>query len=185
VRIIAGEWRGRRLAVPEGIRPMLDRERERLFAILGDRIGDARFLDLFSGTGAVGLEAASRGAALVVAVENGRKVLPVLRRNVAALAPGDRHQLMEISVFSLLDPDPFDIVVAAPPFPLLRDAGWTGRFQDLFGRIVTKWLIPGGIFVLEMPAGMDPAELSGLGAAEDTRKTGASRLSFWSRPVSG
>lgn len=185
MRIIAGEWRGRRLEVPEGIRPMLDRERERLFAILADRVPDARVLDLFSGTGAIGLEALSRGAARVVAVENGRRVLPVLRRNVAAFAPGDRHQLMEISAFSLLDPEPFDIVVAAPPFPLLRDSRWTGRFQDLFSRIVTKWLDPAGIFVLEMPAEMDPAALTGLGPAEDTRKTGASRLAFWSPPVSG
>jgi 16S rRNA (guanine966-N2)-methyltransferase len=185
VRIIAGEWRGRRLAVPEKIRPMLDRERERLFAILADRIEGARVLDLFAGTGAIGLEALSRGAAEVVAVENGRKVLKVIARNVEALGASDRHRLLRISAFSLPDLGAFDVAVAAPPFPLLRDPDWRARFQDLFGDLVRNRLHPGGIFVLEMPARLDPAELTGLGPAEDTRKTAASRISFWSRPVSG
>jgi len=184
VRIIAGEWRGRKLAVPDGIRPMLDRERERLFAILGERVDGACVLDLFSGTGAIGLEALSRGADRTISVENGRKVLPVLKENLATLAPGDRHRLIEISAFTLPDLGPFDIVIAAPPFPLLRDPDWRQRFQDLFGRIAENWLIPGGDFVLEMPADMDPDELAGLGPAEDTRRTAASRLAFWSRPVS-
>jgi len=164
---------------------MLDRERERLFAILGDRIEGARVLDLFAGTGAIGFEALSRGAALVVAVENGRRVLPVTRRNAAALGAGERHRIVPASAFSLPDLDPFDIVIAAPPFPLLRDESWRGRFQDLFGAVLHRWLAPGGIFVLEMPARLDAADLTGLGPAEDTRKTAASRISFWSRPVSG
>ncbi|MHC4939039.1 MAG: RsmD family RNA methyltransferase [Planctomycetota bacterium] len=185
MRIIAGEWRGRKLAVPEGVRPMLDRERERLFAILGERVAGARVLDLFSGTGAIGLEALSRGAAVTVSVENGHRVLPILKKNVAALAPGDRHRLVEVSAFQLPDLEPFDLVIAAPPFPLLRDLAWRERFQGLFGRILGTWLTPGGEFVLEMPAEMDPGELTGLGPPEDTRRTAASRLAFWSRPVSG
>jgi len=164
---------------------MLDRERERLFAILGDRVPGARFLDLFSGTGAVGLEALSRGADFVLAVENGRRVIPVLKRNVAALEPGGRHRLGELSAFSLDRLEPFDVAVAAPPFPLLREKAWRGRFSDLFGRITGPWLSPGGIFVLEMPADLDPEEVAGLGPPADTRKTAASRLSFWPKPVSG
>ncbi|MEM8882796.1 MAG: RsmD family RNA methyltransferase [Planctomycetota bacterium] len=185
MRIIAGEWRRRRLSVPDGIRPMLDRERERLFAILGERIEGARVLDLFSGTGAIGLEALSRGAAFCASVENGRKVLPVLRANLALVEPGDRHRLIETSVFHLTALDPFDVVIAAPPFPLLHDEAWRARFQDLFGRILEEWLEPGGIFVLEMPAELDPEQLTNLGPPADTRKTAASRLAFWSRPVSG
>ena len=67
---------------------------------------------------------------------------------------------------------------------LLRDPDFDSRFQDLFGRIMESWLVPGGIFVLEMPAELDPAEVTSLGPAEDTRKTAASRLAFWTRPVS-
>ena len=185
MRIIAGDWRGRKLEVPDGIRPMLDRERERLFAILGPSIAGARVLDLFSGTGAIGLEALSRGAARCTSMENGRRVLPVLRRNVAQFDTAERHRLIPLSAFRLdnLPPgDPYDIVIAAPPFPLLRDEGWRERFHALFRSILTEVLIPGGIFVLEMPARLDPAEVTGLGPAQDRRKTAASVIAFWTRP---
>jgi len=186
MRIIAGEWRGRKLEVPDGIRPMLDRERERLFAILGPRIEGARVLDLFSGTGAIGLEALSRGAAHCIAVENGHRVLPVLRRNVSRFDTGDRHRVIPLSAFRVADlpsRDPFDIALAAPPFPLLRDPDWQERCHSLFRGIVHELLIPGGIFVLEMPAELDPAEVSGLGPAEDRRRTAASVIAFWTRPA--
>jgi len=184
VRIIAGEWRGRKLIVPDGIRPMLDRERQKLFSILGNLIEDARVMDLFSGTGAIGFEALSRGAASCTSVENGRKVLPTLRRNRDMLAPGDRHRLVEASVFDLPSMGPFDIVIAAPPFPLLRDEQWQKRFHLLFGRVAGEWLAPGGTFVLEMPEDLNPEDLTNLGPAEDSRRTASSRIAFWSRPVS-
>jgi len=187
MRIIAGEWRGRKLEVPAGIRPMLDRERERLFSILGPGIAGARVLDLFSGSGAIGLEALSRGAALCTSVENGRRVLPVLRRNVSQFDTGDRHRLIPLSAFRLEDlpaGDPYDIVIAAPPFPLLRDEGWRERFHALFHRILTETLVPGGVFVLELPAELDPAAATGLGPAEDRRRTASSAIAFWSRPRS-
>lgn len=186
MRIIAGEWRGRKLEVPPGIRPMLDRERERLFAILGPDIAGTRFLDVFSGTGAIGLEALSRGAAHCTSIENGRRVLPVLRRNVDALSPGERHLLAPISAFRLSEfpiPQRFDIAVAAPPFPLLRDEYWRERFWTLFRHIASEMLVPAGIFVLEMPDGLDPAELTGLGPAEDRRRTASSVIAFWTTPV--
>ena len=172
------------MAVPEGIRPMLDRERERLYAIIGPDIEGARVLDLFSGTGAVGFEALSRGAALCVSVENGRKVLPTLKKNRHMLAPGDRHRLVEASAFDVPPLGTFDLAIAAPPFPLLRDERFRARFHLLFGRVAHEWLIPGGVFVLEMPEVMDPAELTDLGPAEDSRRTASSRIAFWSRPVS-
>jgi len=162
MRIIAGEWRGRKLEVPDGIRPMLDRERERLFAILGPRIEGAH------------------------AVENGHRVLPVLRRNVSRFDTGDRHRVIPLSAFRVADlpsRDPFDIALAAPPFPLLRDPDWQERCHSLFRGIVHELLIPGGIFVLEMPADLDPEEVSGLGPAEDRRRTAASVIAFWTRPA--
>ncbi|MHC4955638.1 MAG: RsmD family RNA methyltransferase [Planctomycetota bacterium] len=185
MRIIAGEWRGRKLEVPPGIRPMLDRERERLFSILGPAIEGARVLDLFSGSGAIGLEALSRGAAHCTSVENGRRVLPVLRRNTELLGPGDRHILLPISAFRIADlpqHDRFDFAVAAPPFPLLRDDVWRERFHGLFRAILSEFLVPGGIFVLEMPAELDPDAASGLGPEQNRRKTGASLIAFWSAP---
>ena len=75
-------------------------------------------------------------------------------------------------------------MIAAPPFPLLRDGEWRDRFHALFAQILSKVLTPGGIFVLEMPAELDPAEVTGLGPAEDRRKTASSVIAFWTRPGS-
>jgi len=186
MRIIAGEWRGRKLEVPAGIRPMLERERARMFAILGPRIEGARVLDLFSGTGAIGLEALSRGAAHCTSVENGHRVLPVLRRNAAHVGADKNHSIVPISAFRLDDlpnTEPYDIAIAAPPFPLLRDREWLERLHAMFAGITQKMLAPGGIFVLEMPAELDPAAVSGLGPAEDQRRTASSMIAFWSRPA--
>jgi len=87
VRIVAGRWRGRPLCVPRGraVRPTADRVREAVFDLLGDAVEGASVLDLFAGTGALGLEALSRGAACAVLVESGRGALAALRRNVEAL----------------------------------------------------------------------------------------------------
>jgi 16S rRNA G966 N2-methylase RsmD len=86
MRITSGIWGGRQVCVPKGpVRPTQDRVREALFSILQSRIGGASFLDLYAGSGAVGLDALSRGAARVCWVEGDRKVFDVLRRNVCAL----------------------------------------------------------------------------------------------------
>jgi 16S rRNA (guanine966-N2)-methyltransferase len=184
MRIIAGVWRGRRLEVPPGIRPMQDRERERLFSVLGDRVADAAFLDVFAGSGAIGLEALSRGARLLTAVENGRRVLPVLRRNAEALGAGERLRLLPISAFGLPrsgEPGPgtVDLAVAAPPFPLLLDEALRPRFQGLFRHLAQRIVRPGGVFVLEHPRGLDPLLPCPWGPPTDTRRTAASALSFF------
>jgi 16S rRNA (guanine(966)-N(2))-methyltransferase RsmD len=170
MRIIAGTWRGRRLEVPPGIRPMQDRERERLFSILGDRVPGAALLDVFAGSGAVSLEALSRGARLATLVENGRKVLPVLKRNLEAMGAGTRARVVPISAFGLpRSGEPglgtVDIAVCTPPFPLLADDA------------------PGATFVLEHPVRLDPAAASGLGPPRDTRRTAGSALSLWETPA--
>jgi 16S rRNA (guanine966-N2)-methyltransferase len=186
MRIIGGEWRGRRLEVPEGIRPMLDRERERLFGVLGARVEGAAVLDVFAGSGAISLEALSRGARLATLVENGHRVLPVLRRNLEALGAGPRARLLPISAFGLpKSGEPgqgsVEIAVATPPFPLLEDAALRLRFETLFLYIARSLLVPGGILVIEHPEKLDPSGL-GLGAPGDTRRTAASALSFWDAP---
>lgn len=186
MRIIAGEWRGRKLEAPPGARPMLDRERERLFGVLGERVAGAAFLEVFAGSGTISLEALSRGARLATLVENGHRVLPVLRRNVESLGAGERVRLLPISAFGLpKSGEPgqgtVDVAVACPPFPLVRDAALRPRFHTLFLYIRRNLLAPGGVFVLEHPRDLDPAEASGLGPPTDTRRTAASAISFWDR----
>lgn len=126
-RIIAGAWRSRRLKFPElpGIRPSPDRVRETLFNWLRDVVAGARCLDLFAGSGALGLEALSRGAAAVLLVDRERLVLEALRAHLARLgATGGETWHGDALGFLQGTPRPFDIVFLDPPFdsPLLAQA---------------------------------------------------------------
>ncbi|PLK24883.1 16S rRNA (guanine(966)-N(2))-methyltransferase RsmD [Porphyrobacter sp. TH134] len=122
MRIIAGEWRGRRLAAPkgEGTRPTADRARETLFAMLTSRLGDFEGLqvaDLFAGSGALGLEALSRGAAHCLFVEQDRAAVDVIRANVATLGAQARSRVEVGSVMQLrAAPRPLDLILADPPY---------------------------------------------------------------------
>jgi 16S rRNA (guanine966-N2)-methyltransferase len=98
VRITGGTWRGRRLEVPEGIRPTTELARKAAFDILGEAVRGARVLDACAGSGAYGLEALSRGAAHATFVEADRKVAEVLRENAERLGAGERAALQESSV---------------------------------------------------------------------------------------
>jgi 16S rRNA (guanine966-N2)-methyltransferase len=127
VRIVGGLARGRRLAAPaRGTRPTSDRVREALFNSLAGltELEGARLLDLYAGTGAVGLEALSRGAAEAVFVESGRAALGVLRRNVETVGlPGAR--VIDRSAAGYLSgpaEGPFDVVFADPPYAIEDDA---------------------------------------------------------------
>ncbi len=122
LRIIAGELRGRRLAVPPGrrVRPTADRVREALFSILGAAVPGARVLDPYAGTGALGLEALSRGAATVTFLEPDREALDCLRRNVARLGVEDRSRIVPGRAERLLlgagIGGPFDLVLVDAPY---------------------------------------------------------------------
>jgi 16S rRNA (guanine966-N2)-methyltransferase len=123
MRVIAGTHRGRRLRGPLGaaVRPTSDRVREALFSILGPRVAGCRFLDLYAGTGAVGIEALSRGAAHVTSVETNREALALLRRNVADCGMADRVMVRGHTVQQFLrQPDrwngPYDVLFADPPY---------------------------------------------------------------------
>ncbi|WJZ02481.1 16S rRNA (guanine(966)-N(2))-methyltransferase RsmD [Corynebacterium freiburgense] len=126
-RIISGEARGRKIKVPpEGTRPTSDRAREGLFSSLQVRFGfqGAKVLDLFSGSGALGLEAASRGAEAVVLVENDRKAVEVIRHNVGVV----KHpnvSIVEQKASTYLASAPrnyFTMVLADPPYELADSA---------------------------------------------------------------
>jgi 16S rRNA (guanine966-N2)-methyltransferase len=119
MRVIAGKARGCRLkSVPgRGTRPITDRAKSALFNILGADVEGSRFLDLFAGTGGVGIEALSRSAAEVVFVERSRAALRTIRENLAHTGLSEGSQIEQADVFEYLTrlPVPFDYVYVAPP----------------------------------------------------------------------
>nr|WP_240905543.1 16S rRNA (guanine(966)-N(2))-methyltransferase RsmD [Thiorhodococcus mannitoliphagus] len=150
LRIVGGRYRGRRLPVPDhpGLRPTADRTRETLFNWLTPVVAGARCLDAFAGSGALGLEAASRGAAEVVMLERAAGVLRQLQVNVRTLgATGiSLHQVDALNWLSAPAAEPFDIVFLDPPFA-----------EDLLGTAVDLlasqgWVAPGSRVYLEAPS---------------------------------
>ena len=141
MRIVAGEWRGRKLTAPKGeaTRPTADRTRETLFSMLASRLGsfeDLAVADLFAGSGALGLEALSRGAGHCLFVENDGAALDTIRANVAALKARDRATVQAGSVMSLGPAkQPHDLILLDPPYETgagyvalerLTRLGWIG-----------------------------------------------------------
>lgn len=121
MRIIAGRWRGHRLKTlrGRGIRPTTDRVREAWMAALGGEVDDARVLDLFAGSGALGLEALSRGASEVVFVERARGSLKILRENIRHLGAEEECKVVAGDAMAFarrLEPQEFDLVLADPPY---------------------------------------------------------------------
>jgi 16S rRNA (guanine966-N2)-methyltransferase len=171
VRIVAGSAKGRRLASPAGAtRPTSDRAREALFnslTLLGDLDG-ARVLDLFAGTGAVGLEALSRGAAEAVFVESDRNAAEVLRRNIETVGlPGARLVKRPVAAFLAAPPDaPFDLVFADPPYALDDEA-----LAEILNTLAeAKWLADEAVVVVERSArGPGPRWPDGIEALRDRR----------------
>lgn len=146
LRIIGGQWRGRKLGFPDvdGLRPTGDRIRETLFNWLAPEIRGARCLDLFAGSGALGLEALSRGAGASLLVERDAKAAAQLRANLALLR-ADNGQLMQADALTLLrqgnSTAPFDVVFVDPPFQLnlwqavvdaLEAGGWLADEASIY-----------------------------------------------------
>jgi 16S rRNA (guanine966-N2)-methyltransferase len=153
VRIVGGTARGRRLAAPAtGTRPTSDRTREALFNTLASamQLDGAQVLDLYAGTGAVGLEALSRGASEAVLVEKSRAALAVLRRNVATVGlPGARVVARPVSAYLAEAPDdPFDVVFADPPYGV-ADSTVYGVIALL---VTGEWLASDAFVVIERSA---------------------------------
>jgi 16S rRNA (guanine(966)-N(2))-methyltransferase RsmD len=131
VRIIAGEFRSRRLKTIPGLatRPTPDRLRETLFDILGSRVVDAVFLDAYAGTGAVGIEALSRGARQAIFIERSRGAAQIIRENLASLGIENRALVVTASVASSLARYEADIVFLDPPYE--REAEYGFAFEAL------------------------------------------------------
>jgi 16S rRNA (guanine966-N2)-methyltransferase len=117
MRVVAGNLKGRRLHAPHGldVRPTADKIREALFQVLGDVEG-LRVLDLFAGTGALGIEAVSRGAAEAVFVDNDPRAIAVIRRNLQATGIQAHVHKWEALAFLATRPGPFDLVFLDPPY---------------------------------------------------------------------
>ena len=151
-RIIAGEWRRRRLAFPRlpGIRPSPDRVRETLFNWLQDHTTGASCLDLFAGSGALGFEALSRGAKAVVFVDREGDVAETLRTHLSRLKAGGGVVVQADALAWLAGaPSPFDIVFLDPPF----DAGLLPAIARLLER---GWLKPDALVYMEFAADQPP-----------------------------
>lgn len=121
MRIIAGQWRGRKLLPPDGMatRPTGDRVRETLFSMLASRLGSFEELavaDLYAGSGALGLEALSRGAAAACFVEQDPRALAAIRANVASLAAADQARIIGGAVERVRADRPFDLIFSDPPY---------------------------------------------------------------------
>jgi len=186
MRITGGEWGGRRIEVPDsGVRPTQDRVRQALFSALAARIPGCRFLDLFAGSGAVGLEALSRGALTVTWVERNPGVNRVLQANLEQLCPGAMPPQAEVvsgEVLAYLRAgvgSPKDLIFADPPYE--RD-GRTVWASVIFGALgePERWLAPGGLVILEeaedQPLGIPPG---GGWVLKAEKRYGGTRLRFW------
>ncbi len=146
LRIISGRYRGRRLKGPvsAGVRPTSDSLRETLFNILRSRVEGARVLDGYAGTGAIGLEALSRGATAVTFVERDRRALEVLRENVAACSAADACVIIRddfVGVGARHGVGPYDLVIVDPPSD-------TGPYEPSL-LDATARLAPAGVLVVE------------------------------------
>lgn len=176
MRIIAGEWRGRKLVAPKGdtTRPTADRTRETLFSMLMSRLGSFEELsvaDLFAGSGALGLEALSRGAAQCLFVENDANALKALRANIQTLGARERCDVRAASVLSLGPAKaPLDLIVMDPPY----DTGAGLVAIDKLGRL--GWIGPATWIALETGAGEDVA-VKGFALVAD-RKVGKAKITL-------
>ncbi|HET7649464.1 MAG TPA: 16S rRNA (guanine(966)-N(2))-methyltransferase RsmD [Gammaproteobacteria bacterium] len=165
-RIIGGNWRRRRLPFPPlpGIRPSPDRVRETLFNWLQGWLPGARCLDLFAGSGALGLEALSRGAASCVFVDQERAAIDALRAHVATLqAHGAGLIQADAMVYLSGSAQAFDLVFLDPPFA-----------SDLLPRVLARlstdgWLAPGARVYMECPAGHMPVLPAGWVMLRESR----------------
>ncbi len=180
LRIVGGEARGRRLHVPReaGVRPTSDRVKEALFNILGGRVAGSRVLDLFAGSGNLGLEALSRGAAHVTFVDRDRRCCRVIARNLADLGYGDRALVLPGDALAVLGDlaargERFDLIFLDPPYA-------AGLLEPALEAISQGCLLgEDGVAVAEHAARDRPPARVGRLARQEGRRYGDTALSFY------
>jgi 16S rRNA (guanine966-N2)-methyltransferase len=177
VRIVAGRFKGRTLKGPasSGVRPTSDGLRETLFNVLGHRVDGSRVLDGFAGTGAVGLEALSRGAARVTFVEKDPKAMAVIRHNIAKCGVASECDVLLADMQRVAERypgfGPFSLVFLDPPY----DLGGQEQILTYAGR----WVAPDGTLVLEHSKRHVPPERVGSLVRYRILQAGDSALSFY------
>ncbi|MDX3925645.1 MAG: 16S rRNA (guanine(966)-N(2))-methyltransferase RsmD [Shinella sp.] len=181
MRIVGGAFRGRSLATPktDDIRPTTDRTRESLFNILShshpQALDGTRVLDLFAGTGAVGLEALSRGARAALFVEQGVEGRGLIHTNIESLGVIGRAKIFRRDATSLGfvgTMEPFDLLFADPPYG-------RGLGEKALGAAARGgWLVPGALAILEERADVNPAAVEGFEPL-DIRTFGDTRMHFY------
>jgi len=178
LRITGGTLKGRRIEVPKGdfeIRPAMDRMRESLFSILGPLRGRS-FLDLFSGSGIIALEAASRGASPVACVERDRAKLGLLIQNVSIAPERVDCRCVPVERFVLRCERSYSVVFCDPPFPYAHKA-------ELVRSIADRGLVePGGLLLIHYPSEDTLPESHGALTMSDEREYGRSIVRFYTRP---
>jgi 16S rRNA (guanine(966)-N(2))-methyltransferase RsmD len=182
MRVIAGMLKGRRLKPPtwDGLRPTSDKLRETLFNILAPRIAGARVLDGYSGTGALGIEAISRGAARVTFVDNDRRAQALIADNIARCGVAGGYAIIRASVAVAIDDlgatpaEPFDIILLDPPYDDPQVAAVIAAGGDA--------LAPAGVLVLEHARRRAAPESAGRLVRVRQVTSGDSTLSFYSCP---
>lgn len=183
MRISGGEWGGRNLDVPKGdaVRPTQDRVREALFSMIQGELAGAAFLDLFAGSGSVGLDALSRGAARTTWVELLPKHAAVLRANIALVKAEGRGEIVVADAYRWLEGAGkgrrFDIAYADPPYALGAEKGFAKALAALAAGDVVK---AGGLFIAEMKSDQAPDEVVGWELVRD-RRYGQTRLAVYRR----
>lgn len=179
VRIIAGANKGRHLKTPKwsGLRPTSDKLRETLFNIVAARVPDSRVLDVFAGSGAIGLEALSRGASRAAFIEHDRRAADLIAENAALCGVQDRCVIIRGAAERVLqqqiDGDPFDLVILDPPYAF-------AAFDEVIAA-AARHLAPGGLAVLEHAWRRELPVIAGLHAIRTVR-SGDSALTLFEAP---
>jgi len=172
VRVTGGAFRGRGLAVPPGARPTEGRVREALFSIWSDRLENARVLDLFAGSGVVGLEAVGRGALSALAVDDNLQTIKILEANAALLKDkGIKVRRLTLPAGLSRLTGPFDLVFADPPYAF-----------EAYGELLTgvaPLLAPDGEVAIEHSSRREMPLEAGPLVRVDVRRYGESSLSFY------
>ena len=169
MRIVAGRWRGRQISAPGdgGVRPTSDRVREAWMSIVNPSLPGAAVLDLFAGSGALGLEALSRGAQSVHFVETAPLALRALRANAELLGAGDAmtvHRRDAVEFVATLDVDAYDVAFADPPYR-----------QGLSEQVAARWLdVPFARLL-----GVEHAATEAMPEGGDTRRYGDTAITFY------
>jgi 16S rRNA (guanine(966)-N(2))-methyltransferase RsmD len=183
MRVIAGTLKGRRLKTPtwEGLRPTSDKLRETLFNILAPRVAGARVLDGYAGTGALGIEAISRGAASATFVDNDRRATTLVAENIAHCGIADHCVIIRNTLAHALNTlrqrEPFDIVLLDPPYAPTHDAD-----IDAILRVTGDLLERHGIVVLEHARRATVPDASGAVVRARCVVAGNSALSLYEIP---